>query len=783
MRGETSRSVDSGPIQPTPQPASADEIPEWMKPEAEEPASRLSSAAVFAKRPKTGDLSPETLLRSAPPVPPATVPEVSFPDWMNPAPSEPITPPVETAGTPPEARPEDSVPDWLNAPTPIPAEAVERAPEAIPETNLPDWLNPPSSAPAPVQPIKAASQEVSSKPIELAPQPEPVPPEDIETTPEAISEAALPDWLKAVPAPAPAPTPAPVKPVEPPAEPIPMAELPDWLKGGPAQPAPAPVSAVQAPPERKLEPAPAAPLAPSAALAPITPLPARPAAEEANLPLASEPGPAQVTPTTRDGIDLPEWLVSQIQGKPKEAAATPPPVAASSSPLPDWLKPATPGTAPAPVVDWDKAASQPLPAAPVDATRPATGISSTAVEKPVTGSGLFDKSKPTGSDTVARWLDRRLKTSTLNTLDETAARAGIKPAGSPPAGRPGAGSTQLPTWLDSQKPGGSDTVVRWMDKRETGSLRKPQTASFSSISKGAVAAQEAKPTHAVETPPKTAAAAPSAPIAIEDTAAPKRAAMPSEPIPAQPAVVQPAPVFPQNEITTPSKPPEAVISRPPLEVAPPVKPASPVEDEEEGAFVPPPEWLQKALGNAVAEVPPIPKKQTGGLKPGTVTPVSSKAYVARPVPAVPATPVHVEKPPVQVPRAVRSVEEPAPAPAVQPGSWVPLAPTPTAKVETPEKPQKKVVRKKTRKLTDVESEALIREARVYLETDLQKSSEVYQKVIDDPASAEVVAGDLTSYLEQDPASPQLWNLLGDACSRAGRLQDAYRAYAEALRRM
>jgi cytochrome c-type biogenesis protein CcmH/NrfG len=70
-----------------------------------------------------------------------------------------------------------------------------------------------------------------------------------------------------------------------------------------------------------------------------------------------------------------------------------------------------------------------------------------------------------------------------------------------------------------------------------------------------------------------------------------------------------------------------------------------------------------------------------------------------------------------------------------------------------------------------------------LETDLQKATEVYQQVIDDPSSAEVVAGDLTTYLEQDPASPQLWNLLGDACSRAGRLQDAYRAYAEALRRM
>jgi tetratricopeptide (TPR) repeat protein len=113
---------------------------------------------------------------------------------------------------------------------------------------------------------------------------------------------------------------------------------------------------------------------------------------------------------------------------------------------------------------------------------------------------------------------------------------------------------------------------------------------------------------------------------------------------------------------------------------------------------------------------------------------------------------------------------------------VPIS-SPQPAAETGAKPVKKSARKKTHKLSDIESEALIREARVYLDSDLQKASDVYQKVIENPESAEVVANDLTSYLEQDPASPLLWNLLGDACSRAGRFQDAYRAYAEALRRM
>jgi hypothetical protein len=204
-------------------------------------------------------------------------------------------------------------------------------------------------------------------------------------------------------------------------------------------------------------------------------------------------------------------------------------------------------------------------------------------------------------------------------------------------------------------------------------------------------------------------------------------------------------------------------------IAPPLAPvnATPEEEEEEGAFVPPPEWLQKALGNAVADVPPNPKELVPVPEP--IKPQSS--------PPIPAA----EKP-ANVRWQTQPAEEPAPISTTKPTPWVPISPPQTVS-ETPAKPAKKAVKKKTRKLTDIESEALIREARVYLETDLKKACEVYQQVIGNPANAEVVANDLTSYLEQDPASPQLWNLLGDAFSRADRFQDAYRAYAEALRRM
>jgi tetratricopeptide (TPR) repeat protein len=719
MRGESPAAAEAPVPQAVP---SADEIPEWMKPEpVEAPAPPPAAAeAVSPSMPS----SPE-------PAAPAAAPEITLPDWMTGASPE---------GATPEPEPQ--------------AKAETEAAEAVPETNIPDWLQSaaPSSA-APAEAVAAEPEPVAEKPAEAVQAAEAAPTEAAEA--ETAPGIELPDWLKAVPAPAPPVSeeaPAPPAAEEAEAEPVPESNIPDWLKGGAPQategPPQVPPTAVSAPEEP-----------PAEALA----VPAEAVEAPASALKSSEPGPAHVSPTKSDGIDLPEWLVTQLEGKPKETADSST-TERPSQPLPDWLKPADGTPAPA-VVDWDKAASQPVPAAPMDATRPATGISS---KKPDSGAGeipgWLDKSKPTGSDTVARWLDRRLKTSTLSSLDEAQDKSSKAPGLTPQAAA-GTGSKQLPTWLDTQKPGGSDTVVRWMDKRETGSLRKPVTASFSAVSRGTLSLQGEKPSAPPVPPAPPAAPKPSTAVAaaagIEDTVTSRKAVPPAAPPPvtaAPPPVVKPVSV---------EQPPEAV-SRPPAQPVPAAQPA--VGEEEEGEFVPPPEWLQKALGNAVAEVPPIPKKQTGGLKPGTVTAQITAA--PRTVPA-----------PVKPPPPPKPAEEPAPVPDAKTGSWVPIAPAPAKAKPKAEKPQKKAARKKTRKLTDVESEALIREARTFLETDLQKASEAYQQVIDDPASAEVVAGDLTNYLEQDPASPQLWNLLGDACSRAGRLQDAYRAYAEALRRM
>ncbi|MGB7537495.1 MAG: tetratricopeptide repeat protein [Anaerolineales bacterium] len=757
MRTESPVPDRSGSATPPIQAVPVEALPEWMKPDQNEaPISYPSSEPVLGAKTRTSPLAKE---QSAAPAASVAGSEPAMPDWMNP----PVAEPAASAAGNAEAVPESIFPDWLKPPPSAAVEAAVRIPEAAPNPGFPDWMNPaPAAAPsAAMEPAGSMAEPEIAPPTDMAPV----------VAEEPAPEIALPDWLRAVPTPAPEPAqpppPVPAPVVAPPVDSLPIAELPDWLKGGPPQTPPLaskPLEpAFSAPPVQKTEPT-------------------QPAAPAEEIPL-SEPGPTHVTPTASDGIDLPDWLVSQLQGKPAEAVATATPPTQTAAPLPDWLKASAQGSPPASVVDWDKAASQPVPPAPVDATRPATGLSQNApAEAGAEAPGML---KPTGSDTVARWLDRRLKTSTLSSLDESALKAGVKPSTPPPTGKPGSG-TQLPTWLDSQKPGGSDTVVRWMDKRETGSLRKV-TASFSAVSRNAVPAPAEKPAPAPEAPPKAAAPAQPASLEAEVSSPPKQ--VPAQAVAAAPVYESSAPVFPKRETPPAPKPPEAVVSRPPIEPVLPVAAPAQAEDDEEGAFVPPPEWLQKALGSAVAEVPPIPKKQTGGLRPGTVSPVGfatqniPQAPSPAAAPTVPSVPAPVERAPAVIQRESPPVDEPPPAATAKPGAWVPLAPAPAAPAAKPEKPAKKPARKKPRKLTDVEAEALIREARVYLETDLQKATEAYQQVIDDPSSAQVVVGDLTTYLEQDPASPQLWNLLGDACSRAGRLQDAYRAYAEALHRM
>ncbi len=847
MRGESTSTPDTGREKPSTLFAPETDIPEWMKPEPMESPAAIqpptiqpaeSTSAEPIAPPQTFQPSNDQAYVSEISLPDwMTSPTPSAPVAPAPIAPTPAAVPVQSMESAPEAVPDVTLPDWLNAspspapaaPAPIPAtppptppspaQPIENAPEATPEITLPDWLTaisapaptifaplPPTPAPIlppPVQPVEAAPKEASEVilpdwltavnpptpstvgPTPLTPAPIPAAVESVETPAEAIPEIALPDWLKAAAPSAPTiPTLKPAAPVSPPistqpasalsavqpAEEIPAAipevNLPDWIKSAtpsvPAAPTPVPSVPVALPIASKPVNAPVA----------VQPAPVLPTSAAIEEPKKTTPPPGPTAPTPiSEGIDLPDWLIAQLHGKPVEPA--PPPAAAKPAvPLPDWLKPATQSPASSPVVDWEKAADQTVPSLPADATRPATGAVPPA-EKPATGAGeipaWLDKSKPSGNETVARWLDRRLKTSTLSSLEDAVSKPGSKPPTQTPPARAAQSSTQLPTWLDSQKPGGSDTVVRWMDKRETGSLHREPQSAFADAGKGAFPTAEGATPAKPDTPPAVAPVKALVPAPrTEDTGAARKSTIQDvTPVP-QPGIESARPLQPAAGPVSFAKPAEPLM-QPQRPVALPPAPvdASPEEEEEEGAFVPPPEWLQKALGNAVTDVPPNPKE----LFP---VPEPSKSQSSQPIPAAEKT--------ADIRWQIQPAEEPAPISTAKPTAWVPIS-LPQTVSETPVKPVKKAVKKKTRKLTDIESEALIREARVYLETDLKKACEVYQQVIGNPANAEVVANDLTSYLEQDPASPQLWNLLGDACGRAGRFQDAYGAYAEALRRM
>jgi tetratricopeptide (TPR) repeat protein len=295
----------------------------------------------------------------------------------------------------------------------------------------------------------------------------------------------------------------------------------------------------------------------------------------------------------------------------------------------------------------------------------------------------------------------------------------------------------MPAWLDQGKAGPSDTVERWLH-------RQPQGEGEGNKLPSGIPGKSTDE--------------------LEDTVVSKRNALreaATDRTNSIPLSQKESTAIPAARKTAPI----ASLPNIPAIPKPPVK--SPDEEEEEGAFEPPPEWLQKALGTAVADVPPIPQvKTTSATAPSTDslrTAVPSQQTESKRWSASPA-------------------EEPPPAAKPEVGKWVPLA-TPGAGATEIAKQPGKSLKKKGRKISDVEAEVLLKEARVYLESDLSKAAIAYQKVLDAPSMANVVLEDLKSYLEQDPDSAPLWNLLGDAYSRAGYLQDAYKAYEEALRRM
>ena len=327
----------------------------------------------------------------------------------------------------------------------------------------------------------------------------------------------------------------------------------------------------------------------------------------------------------------------------------------------------------------------------------------------------------------------------------SALKAGVKPSAPPPTGKPGSG-TQLPTWLDSQKPGGSDTVVRWMDKRETGSLRKV-TASFSAVSRSAVPAPAENPAPAPEAPQPAAVAAPAKIEAAPDC-------YPGEGSPIRRTRATGCRIagahFPKAGNACSAQTAGSSVEPPADRTRDPgCRTGSRPRKMRRGHLFLRPNGCKKRSGAPSRKFLRSPRNKPADCirepfhrsahRRNSFRRGSGTGLRRQPCPAFRPGRNGLR----QIPqREAPPVEEPPPATSAKPGAWVPLTPAPAAPApaEKPEKTAKKPARKKARKLTDIEAEALIREARVYLETDLQKATEAYQQVIDDPSSAEVVVG-------------------------------------------
>jgi tetratricopeptide (TPR) repeat protein len=823
------------PIKAPPSSAIADEpsangLSDWLKPSASSEA--ISSTALTEPALSMPDWVAGSSADSGTTAPAASVqPAQAWPDWVTGSATTVAAGDAQPGASVPGAKTEPglSLPDWLTGNVPLANEAAQSAPEITPSSadnalSLPDWLtgnlssvSEPVKEPKPDE-MPLAQPQLESKAATMVETPA------ISTAAEPVRPAAVIVAMPRIPA---VPEESIAETQKAPA--IPMEVMPSVI---PVTEQPvastAPMESVA---DRPLQTTPLAPAMPQ----PIQPL-ARSQSDVSTPPIAStapatQPAgtPNQPPPENRNVLDVIH-------------AAAPSPV-----PLPDWLKPAKPISEVAPIQDWETAAQQ--------LNRQPPAASGQTPSTPPVAADLTAPDSQATVDPVARWLDRRLKTSTLRSLDEITAKGKgttgslekSKPGGTgaltPPApSGASAAKPQIPTWLDFQRPGASDTVVQWIDRRApaTGRLVEDKLQSRSGekiptkpLVKSSVTPPVPIPS-ATETPEwldrvrRTDAATPPAP---EKQSRAEPTAMRSSESPDR--VIPQVPLQPSQEFPLASDLP---VDKSAPDVPAPsaavwkgrAAPEPEMEEEDDGSPVPPPEWLQKALGKAVSDVPPIPVTKREQIT--WEEPDISNAPLTAQKPQVLAKVPKYEQPhaftpgsrqtelPAQAKRVstqsltegaptlsgsmtgvpvqkmgrtwqAPAPEEPPPASIVEAGQWMPIAPEKKPAGPVQAKPQAartgsgKPARAKARKLSVVEAEAMIKEARVYLDTDLEKAAEVYQRVLEVPSCAAAVSNDVQSYLEQDPESAALWNLLGDALSRAGQLPEAYRAYAEALRRM
>ncbi|OGO47529.1 MAG: hypothetical protein A2Z30_00590 [Chloroflexi bacterium RBG_16_64_43] len=739
-------------------------FPDWLKPEGTE-----SSAT------KDGGVAPEWL-KAAEQDAGLSVPGEGLPGWVGQAApeSEPLPP----------AHPAARLPGWLGADAPEPASSphtqefpelsatpgaapmpggggshdldwlrseAQKAPESPPfeeggavvddgspagDVTLPEWL----------KPVGAGEQEDEGGSAPLIPFPDG---EKRAAEPEAASPAPeRPSWLAADKG-------AGLwrdEKVEPPAE-----KKDDAGKAAGTAPLSARIHRESALPEEatppEAEPAEEPQGDGSEWLKRLPSVPSSPADMEAPAWLKSEP----FVSIPSDESEKPEWLRPATEETPAEIGE-----------IPDWLKAAgrvTPPAAPEPEAQVQPEAEVPPSAGMPDWLKPVGAEDQPPPSIPKMGPALpAEGEKPQGGEAPG-WL--------LELASQTAAEPIAEPE---PA-------SELPAWLDERQPGASDTISRWLG-------------------------QNTPDGDGEETP----------------VPEPAEGDVPSwmRPMPGEPG----GPSLPTGET--------AVEAERPMMAAAPGPMGEPATGD-----MPAPDWIKAAMGEVESEVssvfpsageppsreaeppsaampaqavPPVtpaqPARGTPGPRPREQAPTGIEADVLRtpappirpPAPAAPST----AEPPRVVPLASpETSEEPLPAAAPEPGTWVPVEPAATKLPIPAPKPEpappavaaaalsgaaavakpkpRRAPKRKPSHLTHVESEALLAEARSQMNTGrVEDAVRSYQRVLEGGGDAAQVATDLERAVESKPLVAELWQTLGDACQRAGRLERAYEVYEKAL---
>jgi hypothetical protein len=190
---------------------------------------------------------------------------------------------------------------------------------------------------------------------------------------------------------------------------------------------------------------------------------------------------------------------------------------------------------------------------------------------------------------------------------------------------------------------------------------------------------------------------------------------------------------------------------------------APMEEEEKPEF-----FTALEAHSAQAAKEELPEWLRGDLEEKTPAPVTPSQWMPEePAPAAPE-PVQTPPPPVPVAKVTEAPQAAAPAPAPKPEPVAKPAPKPKA-------PKRDVSY-----LAGTKESEVFEQARTAMNgNNLRSAMDEYSKLIKRGRMLEEVIGDLRDATYSHPVDVVVWQTLGDAYMRSGRLQEALNSYTKA----